>query len=192
MFNIMKKYIPYAPVRLVSIKGVSLLAHQSGMIRILPRKGKVKLVKARNHTGTVNSMGYKTSSIGGRNVTMHRIMAFAFLGMDINDTKSCVNHIDGNKLNNRADNLSVGSQADNLHGFMSRRKNASSSYLGVHWSSSIKRWKAVAYYDGRAHYAGQFKDESKAARAYDKKAAELGFSRSRLNFPLEHKDCHVF
>lgn len=53
--------------------------------------------------GWVQNTGYKTVSIKNKKVSLHRLVAEAFIPNPNN--YPCVNHIDGNKLNNRVDNL---------------------------------------------------------------------------------------
>lgn len=44
---------------------------------------------------------------------VHRLIAAAFHGMDLNDSRIEVNHLDRNTLNNRPSNLVPGSNSDN-------------------------------------------------------------------------------
>lgn len=49
---------------------------------------------------------------------VHRLVAFTFYNEDINNHNLTVNHIDGNRLNNKIENLELISLADNIrHGF---------------------------------------------------------------------------
>ena len=47
--------------------------------------------------------------------TCHRLVAAAFLGLDINDRATVVDHRDGDTYNNHVDNLRVMSQGMNTH-----------------------------------------------------------------------------
>ena len=64
-------------------------------------KGRVKRLKVL--TLNVGNSGYKTANIRGNTKTVHRLVASAFIPNPKN--KRCVNHIDGNKLNNNVNNL---------------------------------------------------------------------------------------
>jgi hypothetical protein len=68
-------------------------------------------------TGTILSSsnlrgGYKSVVLNATAYKIHRLVAQAFIEND-DETKNVVNHIDGNKLNNRADNLEWTTLAEN-------------------------------------------------------------------------------
>lgn len=95
----------------------------------------------------------------------------------------CVDHIDGNGLNNCKDNLRISSAAQN----QANRKVvlSMSGYKGV---SKIKRgyyknpWRAKIKVNGKIINLGYFETAEEAARAYDK-AATLHFGEfAYLNF----------
>lgn len=67
--------------------------------------GKFKeiLEPEREMTYTLNNRGYYSVGIRRKTHMVHRLVALAFVPNP--DNKSFVNHIDGNKLNNHADNL---------------------------------------------------------------------------------------
>lgn len=56
--------------------------------------------------------GYLYTAIGDKNLSVHRLVAIYFVP-GRSDEKNTVNHIDGNKTNNRWDNLEWCSQAEN-------------------------------------------------------------------------------
>lgn len=57
--------------------------------------------------------GGKKCEINGKTYLVHRLVASAFLGMDINDEKTFVQHGDDNQQNDNVDNLSLGTNASN-------------------------------------------------------------------------------
>jgi hypothetical protein len=95
-----------------------------GRFRSLPkvingRWGRTKY-KGRIITPTKHSHGYGVLSLVGEDgkfsVRSHKYVALAFC--DNPESKPCVNHIDGNKMNNRADNLEWVTHSENtLHAF---------------------------------------------------------------------------
>lgn len=68
----------------------------SGELIVLQYKGKIL-------KGWVQNTGYLTVSLSNKKYSVHRLIATTFLEQE--KGKNIVNHIDGNKLNNRVDNL---------------------------------------------------------------------------------------
>lgn len=61
----------------------------------------------------VNRSGYWEICICNKHYLVHRLIANAFIGFNM-DSNLEVNHIDGNKNNNKIDNLEIVSHADNM------------------------------------------------------------------------------
>lgn len=79
----------------------------------------------------ITGRGYPTVALGGKNVKVHRIVAEAFLKRD-NYGKDEVNHIDGNKNNNRADNLEWVTGSENtFHALKAGLKKTGESAFGA-------------------------------------------------------------
>ena len=93
-----------------------------------------------------------------------------------------VDHIDHNGLNNTRSNLRLCTLAQNNCNSTSRR-TSTSKYKGVSWKKVSKKWAASTQSMGKIYHLGYFTDEIAAARAYDKKAAELHGQFACLNFP---------
>ena len=100
-----------------------------------------------------------------------------------------VDHINGNKLDNRKKNLRVCSHSENI---MNRPKlncrlGSSSVFKGVTRSSAwvSGRWVAQIRSGGKTLYLGAFADEIDAARAYDVAARKHHGKFARLNFTNE-------
>jgi hypothetical protein len=86
---------------------------------------------------------------------VHRIVAESFLGKY---DSMCVNHIDGNKLNNYINNLEWVSTRENcVH--RSSMKKKSSKYPNITWDKDRNKWRAQIYIDGKQVYIGIFNDE---------------------------------
>lgn len=134
------------------------------------------LVESRSWRVLRAAPGYHYLAAGKGDVLLHRLIAGAGKG-------ECVDHIDGDTLNNRRANLRVCSHAENMR---NRRKSSSSrsAYKGVSRQSGMDAWVARigGYKTGRT-YLGTFREERDAALAYDAAAIKLYGDFARLNFP---------
>jgi hypothetical protein len=95
-----------------------------------------------------------------------------------------VDHIDHNGLNNAKNNLRLCTIAQNAFNVVSI-KGGSSRHKGISWEKKRKKWRAAIQYDNKKYALGYFENEIAAAKAYDKKAAELFGQFACLNFPQE-------
>jgi hypothetical protein len=111
---------------------------------------------------------------GGKIVFMHRVIA----GLD----SPCVDHANGNPLDNRRCNLRVCTESQNQANRV--RFNSKSGLKGVSWIPWKKRWAAKITHNYRGVTIGYFRDKVDAARAYDTKAAELFGEFARTNESL--------
>jgi hypothetical protein len=93
-------------------------------------------------------------------------------------------HIDLNPLNNQRSNLRYAQKYENARN-KSSKKNSTSKYLGVHWSTKEKRWCSQIRVNNKTKNLGRYKNEINAAKAYDT-AAKIYFGEfANLNFKLK-------
>jgi hypothetical protein len=128
----------------------------------------------------VDSHGYRVTSLNGNKKKLHRVLWEAFNG-PIPDGMH-IDHINGNKLDNRIENLRLACHAENLWAHRSPTKGASSKYRGVSWHEKSKKWRALIVHKGKMIYIGLFASEVAAALARDAKAIELGWPIEGTNF----------
>lgn len=83
-----------------------------------------------------------------------------------------VDHKNGDKLDNRRENLRVATLSQNRAniGLLSRNK---SGFKGVSWHKASNRWGVRVKLHGKVRWVGVFKKKEDAAIAYNKKAKEL-------------------
>lgn len=101
---------------------------------------------------------------------IHQLMAVTFLKHKPDGNTLVVDHIDGNKLNNRLDNLQIITNRENSS---KDKKNGSSQYVGVSWDKRQRKWRANIFIDQKSRYLGIFRHEIEAAEAYQKALSEL-------------------
>lgn len=104
---------------------------------------------------------------------MHRVIVGAPDGLE-------VDHINGNKLDNRRCNLRVCTHEQNM---ANRRKhhNNTSGYTGVVWIKDQRCWRAEIKVGGQKKYLGRFENAEDAARAYDEAALRFKGEFAKTN-----------
>lgn len=108
-------------------------------------------------------------------MSMHRFIMDAPKGQQ-------VDHINGNKLDNRKSNLRICSHSENLRN-QRKPKDNKSGFKGVSWHKGAKRWCAEIRSNGKRHHLGYFDTAEDAAKAYDIAATLIHGDYARLNFP---------
>lgn len=84
-----------------------------------------------------------------------------------------VDHIDGDKLNNRWSNLRVVTQAVNNQNLRSARVGSKSGLIGAHWNKQDKKWQAGIRINGKNVHLGKFDTPEEAHAAYIAKKREV-------------------
>ena len=97
------------------------------------------------------------------------------------DGKTCVDHIDKNKLNNIVENLRWVTRSENDRN-RSMMANNTSGFKGVCFHKHKKKYQANIRYEGKNLHLGYFDTAEQAGRAYDKKAKEIDPVHFTLNF----------
>ncbi len=114
-------------------------------------------------TEQVSKINGKRKQIG---VFMHRQISMPGDGLEID-------HINGNKLDNRRENLRVCTRSDNGRNRQKFSSATTSVYKGVYWAKTRNRWYAGIKYNGKSRHLGSFKNEDDAAKAYNIAAINL-------------------
>lgn len=109
-------------------------------------------------------------------VYMHRIILDA-------PPKKKVDHINGDGLDNRRENIRLCSHSQNLANRKGPASHNTSGYVGVILYRG--KWRAAVVKDNKRHYVGQFDTPEQAARARDKKARALHGPFAYVNFEEE-------
>ena len=112
--------------------------------------------------------GYPSTSNPGkspRQLPMHRVIMNPPSGM-------LVDHINGNPLDNRRENLRLCTLSENNRN-VSVQSRSKSGLKGVAWYSAGNKWKVQIQANGKRTHIGYFSNKEDAHRAYCEKAKEL-------------------
>lgn len=139
--------------------GTRLLLFKSGKVY---RWSKGEYWKFIPNTKNLNS-GYNVIGVGQRennNLKLylrHRLLAYAFLNLDIENIKLQIDHIDGDRLNNNINNLRIVNHQQNCF----NRTTAKGYYIMPN-----NKFKAIIGLDCRTIYLGIYNTEEEARQAY--------------------------
>ena len=127
--------------------------------------------------GYSNHNGYLRMNFLGSKYYVHRVIYFMHHGYWPTE----VDHINGNRSDNRVENMRDVTREENCRSFNSPRKGSSSVYRGVCWRKDKRKWVSGIVCDKVEYKIGYFTCEKEAALAYNYKAQELGYNPEAFN-----------
>ena len=118
-------------------------------------------IKVGDEAGVITKLGYRALSLFGKKEYCHRLAWFFVHG----EMPDCIDHINGNKLDNRIVNLRNTTKAMNNRNQHHSRTNL---MLGVSSYQTKKgtKYRAVITESGNYKHLGSFDSEEKAFAAY--------------------------
>lgn len=145
---------------------ISNLGRVKSLYRMITRRSRPVNQYERIMKGCLQGKGYVgvtlSNGIAKKTHKVHRLVCKAFICDQ--DSSVQVNHIDGNKLNNRLDNLEwVSNMENSCHRWLSRKK--SSQYIGVTYFGRTNQWQAQIKIGRQYKYLGMFNTEIEAHQA---------------------------
>lgn len=126
--------------------------------------------------GCINGHGYRVILVDGRMYPAHRL---AWLHVHGAFPAHQVDHINGNRSDNRIANLREATLVENVRNRL-RQSNNKSGYKGV--SLKDGKWRACICLNGKNTEIGRYGSAIEAARAYDAAAIATYGRFARLNF----------
>lgn len=147
-----------------------------GRVRSLDRtvltiNGQERFYKGKTVKGTINNKGYRLCrlSINGlsRIFNFSQLVAMAFLGHKTNGNELVVDHKNGDRADDRLNNLRiVANRANTTTCFRSDKGSLSSEYVGVSWYECASKWRTQIKHNGASVHLGYYNTEIEASNAY--------------------------
>lgn len=130
----------------------SIFDYQNGLL--IRKIGKILKHKP---VGYVSQSGYLKVRIGKKQYPAHRLVFLMHHGF----LPEIIDHIDGNKLNNKIENLRPATCAENIANQKLRSTNKSGT-KGVYWDKLNKKWNISLTKNYKKIYIGSFSDKELA------------------------------
>lgn len=134
------------------------------------RDGKIYRNKDGLEAGTDKGNGYRMVTVSGKKHLTHRVI-WEMINGRIPDGFE-IDHIDGNRSNNRIENLRLVTRSQNNKN-KSIQSNNTSGVTGVTWCKRSKKWIARYKLNGKQIHIGMFDSINDAKKARDAVASRF-------------------
>jgi hypothetical protein len=131
------------------------------------RKRSNSKVAEGSQAGTVNMTGYRVITINGKKIHAHRLI-WLWHG---NKLPEQLDHINGNPLDNRIENLRAATYVTNAYNSKLKSDNTS-GVKGVSWCNTFNKWVVQIFHD-KKKVSGRFKTFEEAKEFVQNKRKEL-------------------
>ena len=126
-------------------------------------------VRMGNIAGVKHHSGYMQITVDKKLYRSHRL---AFLYMYGSFPIEQIDHKDGDRANNKIDNLRECTDAQNKQN-TATKPGSSSKFLGVSWNKNKNKWEANIHSNGKKNFLGYYTIEEEAYAAYCKAKSEM-------------------
>lgn len=140
--------------------------------KIKNRNGKI--------AGYVNAYGYRVLMLKGKFYLCHRLAWIYEYGSI--QSGMVIDHINGDKLDNRIKNLRMVTEREN---FNNRTKNRNGNKFGCYYDKQYKKWRSSIIDGGKKVNLGRFATEEEAHQAY------ISYSKNKLSKVLSKQEKYL-
>lgn len=144
-------------------------------------------VNSEEEAAYINSNGYMQISITDSNKTKKTFKAhhICYYIHTSEEPLSIVDHIDGDRLNNRADNLRLVSEQVNARNRKMRNDNTS-GITGISYNRRMKKWRCTYYLDDGKRKNLYFDTKEEALQARLRHEREVSIQTPMLSYSVRH------
>ncbi len=135
---------------------------------LLWKRQSSKVVKVGDIAGTLKSHGYLCVGINYNSYRAHRLIFLMHKGY----LPKTIDHINGDKLDNRIENLRAATVGQNQHNRKTNSNNTS-GYKGVSWHKACNKWVARITLERKTIHLGYFANAEEAAEVVRAAREEL-------------------
>lgn len=128
-----------------------------------------KIIVGKN-AGWIEKIGYLRISLYKKSYMAHRLAWLYVYGEMPN---KCIDHIDGNKSNNKISNLRNVTNAENAQNKKNHHSNSKTKIIGVDFIKRVNKFRATITLNYQQHYLGLFETKEMAFDAYIKAKRQL-------------------
>ncbi|MET3507062.1 HNH endonuclease [Halalkalibacter oceani] len=155
------------------------LNHKGQIYETLIDTADLEKVKSMTNTWFLNDNGYVRANFPADRVNRGSLRLHRFI---LNAPKDKdVDHINGDKLDNRKSNLRLVTRGENNQNQKLIRKNTKSRMRGVSWFERDRKWRAYVSFKGKQKHLGYFDTIEEAALAASRARRKyLPFSNENL------------
>lgn len=123
------------------------------------------------------SGGYLNGTLFNKKYRAHRIIWW----MLFDEQPEVIDHINGNGLDNRLENLRAATKKENSRN-QKRPTHNTSGVVGVYWNIGCRKWVASIRVDGVLRHLGVFDEKEEAIKIRKQIETELGFHQNHGSF----------
>tara|TARA_R110000868_G_scaffold400521_1_gene675110 strand:- start:341 stop:850 length:510 start_codon:yes stop_codon:yes gene_type:complete len=150
-----------------------LFRYQDGVL--FRKKVRSNYVAVGDAVGWKNGNGYLVTSLMNKKYIVHRLIWEMFKG-SVPEGKE-IDHIDGDRQNNKIENLRIVTRQENMRNSKIRKDNSSGG-VGVSFSQRDKKWYASIRVNGKTINLGLYKQKVDAILARKTAEKMYGFHKN--------------